>query len=62
LIDPNIIQESEQKYVQIERFGRLSRGMTVVDWYGLLGHSPNVQIVRKVDINRFYQLYKLAFE
>jgi purine nucleosidase len=62
LIDPNIIQESMQKYVQVERFGRLSRGMTVVDWYGLLGHSPNVNIVRKVDINRFYQLYKLAFE
>jgi purine nucleosidase len=62
LIDPNIIQESEHKYVQIERFGRFSRGMTIVDWYGLLGHSPNVHIVRKVDINRFYQLYQLAFE
>jgi purine nucleosidase len=62
LIDPKIIQESEQKYVQVERFGTLSRGMTVVDWYGLLGHSPNVQIVRKVDINRFYELFKLAFE
>jgi purine nucleosidase len=62
LIDPNIVLESEQKYVQIERFGRLSRGMTVVDWYGLLGHPPNVKIVRKVDFNQFFQLYKLAFE
>jgi purine nucleosidase len=62
LIDPDIIHESEGRFVQIERFGRLSRGMTVVDWYGLLGHPPNVKIVRRVDINRFYQLYKLAFE
>jgi len=62
LIEPDIVQECEQKYVEIERFGRLTRGMTVVDWYGLLGYSPNVNIVRKVDINRFYQLLKLAFE
>lgn len=62
LIDPGIIIEAEEKYVQIERFGRLSRGMTVVDWYGFSGHSPNVNIVRKVDQERFYNLFRMAFE
>lgn len=62
LIDPDIVIESEEKFVQIERFGRLSRGMTVVDWYGFSGRAPNVNIVRKVDEERFYNLFRMAFE
>ena len=62
LIDPEIVIEADEKYVQVERFGRLSRGMTVVDWYGFSGHSPNVNIVRKVDQERFYNLFRMAFE
>ncbi len=62
LMEPEIVQESEEKYVQIERFGSLSRGMTVVDWFGLLGQPTNVEIIRKVDMDRFFQLLKLAFE
>ena len=62
LMEPGIVQESEEKYVQIERFGSLSRGMTVVDWFDLLGQPSNVEIIRKVDMDRFYQLFKMAFE
>jgi len=62
LMEPGIVQESEEKYVQIERFGSLSRGMTVVDWFDLLGQPSNVEIIRKVDMDRFYQLFKKAFE
>lgn len=62
LIEPDIVQASEEKYVQIERHGSLSRGMTVVDWFDLQGQSPNVEIIHKVDMSRFYQLLKLAFE
>ena len=62
LMEPGIVQESEEKYVQIERHGSLCRGMTIVDWFGTTGQPPNVEIIRKVDKERFFQLYKLAFE
>lgn len=62
LMEPEIVLKSEEKYVQIERNGSLSRGMTVVDWFGFSGQPLNVEIIHKVDMDRFYQLFKLAFE
>lgn len=61
LMEPDIILEAEERFVQIERHGSLTRGMTVVDWFGTTGRLPNVTIVRKVDSTRFYNLYKRAF-
>ena len=62
LIEPEIILESETKHVQIERSGQLSRGMTVVDWWGMSQKDPNVTIVTKVDLQRYFALLKKAFE
>jgi purine nucleosidase len=62
LLEPDIILESHEKFVQIERYGQLSRGMTVVDWYDLSRRSPNVKIIFKVDPERFFQLLKMAFD
>jgi purine nucleosidase len=62
LMEPEIILETEKKFVQIECHGSLTRGMTVVDWFEMTGQTPNVQIVRKVDPNRFFALFKMAFE
>jgi purine nucleosidase len=62
LMEPEIVLESEEKFVQIERFGRLSRGMTVVDWWGLSKQPANVNIIRKVDSDRFFELMRMAFE
>jgi purine nucleosidase len=62
LMEPDIVEEVTEKYVQIERMGELSRGMTVIDWWGMSKHEPNVKIVLKVNSNRFYQLLKMAFE
>lgn len=61
MMEPEIIIEAEEKYVQIERFGRLSRGMTVVDWWGFSNKPPNTKIVKKVDPIRFFELLNLAF-
>ncbi|MFN2305196.1 MAG: nucleoside hydrolase [Anaerolineales bacterium] len=58
LLEPEIVLVSEQKYVQIERYGQLSRGMTVVDWLGLSHQSPNTNIVLEVDTYRFFHLLK----
>jgi purine nucleosidase len=62
LIEPEIIQDSVDKYVQIEMHGSLTRGMTVVDWFDRSDRAPNVNIVRKVDAERFMALFRLAFE
>jgi len=42
MLEPDIVKKSVKKFVQIERFGRLSRGMTVVDWWGNSEKLPNV--------------------
>lgn len=62
LLEPHIVLASEEKYVQIERYGQLSRGMTVVDWLGLSDQPANTNIILKVDATRFYQLLRMAFE
>ena len=62
LIEPEIVEEVAEKYVQIERMGELSRGMTVIDWWGMSKKEPNVTIVLKVNSDRFYQLLKMAFD
>ena len=62
LMEPEIVEEVAEKYVQIERTGELSRGMTVIDWWGMSKQPPNVKIILKVNQDRFYQLLKNAFE
>ncbi|HBH13857.1 MAG TPA: nucleoside hydrolase [Clostridiales bacterium] len=62
MLEPDIVLESTDKYVQVERFGHLSRGMTVVDWWGSSQKTPNVNIVQKVDLERFIALFQMAFE
>ena len=62
LLEPDIVLEVEEKYVQVERFGKLTRGMTVVDWWGMSNKSPNTEIILQVDPERFFNLLKLAFE
>lgn len=62
MLEPDIVLESIERFVQIETLGRLSRGMTVVDWSNSSGKPSNVKIIQKVDQGRFFQLFKMAFE
>lgn len=62
LLEPNIILESRDVFVQIERHGKLTRGMTVVDWWRKTGKLPNVKLVTRIDSDRFYQILKKSFE
>lgn len=61
MIEPDIIEHVETRYVQIERCGYLSRGMTVVDWTGSSGNAPNTNIVMKVNYGRFMALFQTIF-
>jgi inosine-uridine nucleoside N-ribohydrolase len=62
LLEEGIVLEAEKKYVQIERTGVLTRGMTVVDWSDHSKKPPNVLIITKVDHDRFVALLRAAFE
>lgn len=61
LLEEDIVLDAAERYVQIERTGNLSRGMTVVDWFGHANHEPNTRIILKVDSDRFYQILLATF-
>lgn len=62
LLEENIVLEAAEKYVQIERMGAMTRGMTVVDWADHSNKEPNVVIIKEVDRDRFFALLKMAYE
>jgi purine nucleosidase len=54
-LEPEIVLDRAAAYVDIECGGELSRGVTFIDW-GEHGHEPTVDIVRRVDRDRFAAL------
>lgn len=59
-IDPTIATETLSTHVAVETTGTLTRGMTVVDRLGLLGHEPNARVVLRADRERFIRLLQDA--
>jgi purine nucleosidase len=45
--------ETRPGTVDVKLAGRLTRGMTVVDWSGLWGRPPNADVAVRVDVERF---------
>jgi purine nucleosidase len=56
-LEPDLILESEQRHVTVELHGALTRGQTVVNYTDHQTGTPNVQIVRRLDIARVIPLY-----
>jgi purine nucleosidase len=52
-LQPDIVKRAEDRHVEIEIDGRLTRGATVVDWENRLGKPANAQVVLDVDHDRF---------
>ena len=48
--------KSEKKHVDIELNGALTRGQTVVDWFGFTQKPPNTEIIVSVHMDRFIKL------
>jgi purine nucleosidase len=42
--------------VRIETRSELTRGMSVIDWWGVTGLAPNAQVLRHVDADGFFAL------
>jgi purine nucleosidase len=55
LIDPAVIRCVEA-FVAVETQGRWTRGATVVDLHGRLGHEPNARVAMELDFERFWDL------
>jgi len=59
-LEPAIVKRAEDRHVEIEIDGRLTRGATVVDWENRLGKPANAQVVLDVDHDRFEALISSA--
>ncbi|AWR97389.1 nucleoside hydrolase [Acidianus sulfidivorans JP7] len=59
-IDPSVATKVEKQYVDIENCDCLTRGMTVIDYLGVLGKNPNTNVVYEIDKQKFLSmLYSL---
>jgi purine nucleosidase/pyrimidine-specific ribonucleoside hydrolase len=54
-IDPSLVR-CVDTFVAIETEGRWTRGATVVDLHGRLGHAPNARVAMELDVARFWDL------
>lgn len=55
-LDPGIVTRSEHRHVTVELDGRHTRGQTTVDWFGLGGEAPSVEVILELDRDRFLEM------
>ncbi len=55
-LDPTICTVREQRYVEVETHSELTRGMTVVDRFGVLNRPPNIDVCYAIDVDRWKAL------
>ena len=55
LIEPSIFKG---KYVNVivEEDSKLTRGMTIVDWYGVTNRQPNCMVITEADHKKFFSI------
>jgi inosine-uridine nucleoside N-ribohydrolase len=54
-LDPSLAT-FEDAFLAIETQGRWTRGATVVDPFGRLGHEPNARVALEIDVERFWSM------
>lgn len=54
-LDPTLAR-CREAFVAVETGGRWTRGATVVDLGGRLGHEPNARVALELDVERFWDL------
>jgi purine nucleosidase len=62
VIEPGIVRKAENKFVEVELHGQHSRGQTVVDWRGVNGKAPNVELVLELDMARLWELFQMSLK
>ena len=59
-LKPCLTKQSGKYYVTVELNGRSTRGQTVIDYNGINGNQPNVNIVQSLDTDGVYDLFVAA--
>ncbi len=59
VVDPGVI-ETKHRRVDIEIAGELTRGMTLVDIYGVTGKKPNVDVALELNNRKFIDMMSRA--
>jgi len=59
---PDIVTRSERRHVAVELAGRLTRGQTTVDWFGLGGEKPGTEVVLELDGDRFWEMLRASVQ
>ena len=54
---PELTRESGKYHVTVELNGQFTRGQTVIDYNGINGKAPNVQVVQSLDTDGVFQMY-----
>ena len=54
---PDLIRQRGKFYTTVELNGQHTRGQTVIDYTGISGNSPNVNIIQALDTDEVYQLF-----
>ncbi|AWR98525.1 nucleoside hydrolase [Metallosphaera hakonensis] len=61
-LDPKVVSEMERQFVDVESCDCLTRGATIIDYLGVLGKEPNVNVVygidRKVFLDHLFSLLR----
>jgi purine nucleosidase len=57
IVDPSLVLETRECFVDVETAGELTRGYSVIDTLGTLGKEPNATVVEAFDVDRFYELF-----
>lgn len=61
-LEPSIVKRKEIRHLSVELNGEQSRGMTIVDWVGTGGKTPNAEIILEVDQPHFVELMANGFK
>lgn len=54
---PELIRQSGKYYTTVELDGRHTRGQTVIDYMGITGKAPNVNVIEALDIDGVYEMF-----
>ena len=59
-LQPELIRQSSKHHVSVELNGALTRGQTVIDYTGISGKSPNVNVIQALDTDGVYEMFVRA--
>jgi inosine-uridine nucleoside N-ribohydrolase len=60
VLDPSFVQETKSVYACVEPFGKLAGGHMIADWHGNFKRTANVEIVTRVDRDKFLDVFQLC--